>query len=219
MLMIFPSLIAAPLLELKEVLKNLDPLCDGYHIDIMDNHFVPNLTWGSDMVNAIVSVTTRPVQVHAMIDHPEQFVKRINLRPGDEYVPHYEALASDEVFQQLLADARARRYRLGLALNPKTPVSEIEQYLPVLDTVLVMTVHPGFSGQKYLESNLEKVLHLQEYKNEQGGEFTVGVDGGIDSQRLMQLTRSGVSYAAAATAVFGGGDYVASYKQLKEIIS
>lgn len=219
MLLIYPSLIAASLLSLGEVIKNLDPLCDGYHLDIMDNHFVPNLTWGSDTVNAIAAATSRPLQVHAMIDHPEQFVKRINLRPGDEYIPHYEALENDEVFQQLLADARARRYRLGLALNPKTPVSEIEQYLSVLDTVLVMTVHPGFSGQKYLENNLEKVMHLLEYKTEQGSEFTIGVDGGIDSQKLMRLSSMGISYAAAATAIFGGADYVASYKQLKEIIS
>lgn len=219
MLMVYPSLVAAPLLTLGEVLQKLDPFCDGYHIDIMDNHFVPNLTWGSDMVNVILGATKRPIQVHAMIEHPEQFIKRINLRHGDEYIPHYEALASEEVFEQLLADSRARGYRFGLALNPKTPVSEIEQYLPVLDTVLVMSVHPGFSGQKYLEGNYEKVLHLQEYKVEQNAEFTIGIDGGVDAGRLMQLSSSVISYVAAATAVFGGTDYVASYKQLKEIIS
>ncbi len=147
---IFPSLIASDLLRLNKTLMVLDAHCDGYHIDVMDFHFVPNLTWGPQFVNAFVQETTQPLHVHLMVDNPEQWLDIIDLRPIDTFIAHFEAFSDENTCAQSIEKVRQKNVRVGLAINPETLVEELYSFLPVLDSVLLMSVSTGISGQTFI---------------------------------------------------------------------
>lgn len=211
---IFPSLIAANLIDLKQEIKRLDPHCDGYHLDIMDNHFVPNLTFGPDMVRAISSATRRQLWVHLMVDKPETWVEKLIL-PAESIVSFHPE--SNDKIPDTIKRIKEKKWMASLAIKPKTAVDEISEYLHLIDQVLVMSVEPGFSGQRFLESVVAKITPLVEYRKTHELSFAIGMDGGINATNIGMLAKLGVTDFAVASAIFGEEDPVVALQGLKRL--
>ncbi|MFA6527370.1 MAG: ribulose-phosphate 3-epimerase [Candidatus Babeliales bacterium] len=213
---IYPSLISAKnLLHLEQTITDFDSLCDGYHIDVMDDHFVPNLTWGPAFTNAIIAKTKLPVHVHLMVDRPEQWVERITWRASDVFIFHYEAFLSIAQIQNLISMLQEKSIRCGLALNPATPIDNIESIVSHLDTVLLMSVQPGFSGQTFRQEIVQKIPKLISLREEKKLTFTVGVDGGVNEKNIPILRDLGVDYVGVASAIFDSTHPIQALRNLK----
>ncbi len=207
MIEIFPSLISADILSLKNVIDLLDPHVDGYHLDVMDFHFVPNLTFGPAVVNAIAGVTERPLHVHLMVDKPAQWLDVLTLRSRDVLVFHYEATKQH---MQLIDAIKGKGYKVGIAINPDTPPDSVLEFLPHLDQVLVMSVQPGFSGQKFMPQVMEKLPKLSG--------TTIAMDGGIGPDNIAILKQKGVTQFGIASAIFDSSDPVQAIRDLRAIV-
>ncbi len=202
---IFPSLISANILSLQNVIETLDPHVDGYHLDVMDFHFVPNLTFGPAFVNAIAHATDKPLHVHLMVDNPEQWVEVLELRRHDTVIFHYEATTQHAA---LIDALKQKGYRVGIAINPQTSPDKVVEYLPLLDQVLVMSVEPGFSGQKFMPQVMEKLSVL-------AGKCTIAMDGGIGPDNIAMLAAKGVTQFGIASAIFDTSDPVQAIRGLR----
>ena len=155
---IYPSLISADILNLKGSIDQLDDLCHGYHLDIMDNHFVPNLTWGAQFMNAIAQYGEKPVWVHLMIEKPEEFLDRLFV-PDNTYITFHIETKSN--IKNVITGIREKKWRPSIAINPKTDVEESFAYLEHVHQILLMSVDPGFSGQQFIPDVLKKIAPLQ----------------------------------------------------------
>jgi len=212
---IYPSLISADLLNLEKTIKNLDPYCAGYHLDVMDNHFVPNLTWGPAFINAINKSTTKQIWVHLMVDDAESMIRSMQLKPGSTLSFHIE---TKQEKSKLIDHIKEKKWKPSIAVSPKTDISQTFPFLPLIDQVLIMSVEPGFSGQAFMPSVLDKVSTLVQYRNEHSLSFSIAMDGGISKDNIAQLAQLGVEEFAVATAVFGAKDSVNALQELEELI-
>lgn len=209
---LFPSLMAADLLNLEKVIKNLEPHCDGFHIDIMDNHFVPNLTWGQDLTNQIARIATKPLLVHLMIDAPEDMVKKLDLTPNSVISFHLEAVESPQI---AISAILKKRYIPSIAIKPHTPVEALIPWLEEgVPHVLLMSVEPGFSGQEFIVSSVDRLKELVALQKKSRKEFVICMDGGINKDVIGSLFKEGATQFAVATAVFGQKDPLAALKEL-----
>lgn len=206
---IYPSLISADLLHLGDVIKTLDSHCDGYHIDVMDDHFVPNLTMGPAFVQAIIDATELPIHLHLMVDNPEKWIDRVDLREQDFFIFHHEVVGSTE-----LVNLKDKKYKIGIAINPDTKIESIFPYLDQLDYVLLMSVQPGFSGQKFIPEVLEKVKPLVDIRKSKNLKFLIGMDGGIGLSNIEMLADAGVDDVGVASAIFSADDPVRALGEL-----
>ncbi len=213
---IYPSLIDADPCNLQAEIEKLDPHVDGYHIDIMDNHFVPNLTFGAAVVNRIAQCTKNPLWVHLMVTDPIQWDNLLFMPKGTIFSFHFEATVEISRFIRQLHE---KKYQASLAINPKTPVEEIFPILNALDHVLVMSVEPGFSGQPFLKETVEKVEKLAAYRQTSNLQFRIGMDGGIGKDNIKMLRQKGVDDFAVAAAIFRQSDPIAALKELKALVS
>lgn len=198
---IYPSLISSNVLNLQSTINQLDSYCDGYHLDIMDDHFVPNLTWGPAFINAISESTHLPLQVHLMVDNPAAWVDRLKLCINDCFVFHAEAVEHNDALL-LINRVKLKKVKVGIALNPTTSIRMIEHLLPQLDHVLVMSVEPGFSGQKFIPSILNKVDELFHIRSTRNFSFKIGVDGGVTHDNIALLAQHHVDVVGVASAIF-----------------
>lgn len=203
--MISPTLACADYLHLENDIREMDRAgVDFYHIDIMDGHFVPNLCLNFDMVRAIRSVSSTPMDVHLMVTNPMDYVERM-AQLGIEYAcTHIGALSDPEAF---VAAIRERGIHPGLVLSPEDSPKELEPFLDKLDLVLVMGVKPGFSGQSFQPETLKKLDALSRMKQEKGLSFLLEVDGGIGWDNIRSCVQAGADLAVAGVfAVFGQQD-------------
>jgi ribulose-phosphate 3-epimerase len=183
------------------------------HVDVMDGHFVPNLTVGPVVVSAVRRATRLPIDVHLMIEEPDRHVDAF-VDAGASWISvHVEAAAH---LQRTIAHLRARGVRPGVALNPATPIGTLEEILPEVDYVLVMSVNPGFGGQRFLPPALEKVRRLRETIRARGLSVEIEVDGGIGPDNARALVEAGTDILVAGTSVFGSGDTEAAARALLE---
>ncbi|KKQ32837.1 MAG: Ribulose-phosphate 3-epimerase [candidate division TM6 bacterium GW2011_GWF2_37_49] len=202
---IFPSIICSDILNLQKTLQTLDSVCDGYHIDVMDDHFVPNLTIGPDFVNAITRKTALPSHVHLMVDNPKNWCDRLNLKKIDTLTFHIEAVSSYDELLDLVDKIRNKGWKKGLALNPNTPPPEYP-VLQCFDQIIIMSVNPGFSGQKFIPEVVEKIKNLVNIKKRYFSDLQIAVDGGIDKQNMKMLIDLGVDVFCVGSAVFAAQD-------------
>jgi len=215
MIKIHPSLISADLMNLRSAIQLLDPHTDGYHIDIMDNHFVPNLTWGAQFVNAIAQETAKPLTVHLMVDNPTNWIDKFTINDHSSIIIHIESKGE---IRKNLETIRKRKHHPGISLNPKTPVEQIFPVLDLVDTVLIMTVEPGFSGQSFIKGTEKKVEPLVGYKQTNGLNFSIGMDGGVNKENIKLLIEKGVDWFGIASAIFNQPNYVKAFQELKKIV-
>jgi ribulose-phosphate 3-epimerase len=204
---IYPSLISADILNLREVIKNLDSHCEGYRIDVMDDHFVPNLTWGSAFVNAIRKETSLPIHLHLMVDNPKKWVDRVELKKDDIFIFHWEVTQNIPELD----------CQVGVAINPGTPVEEIYQLLEKIDHVLLMSVEPGFSGQKFMPEVVKKVAPLIDLREKNNLSFSIGMDGGVGEKNISILEKEGIDVVGVASAIFSNKNYVDALKSLYKL--
>jgi ribulose-phosphate 3-epimerase len=183
------------------------------HVDVMDGHFVPNITVGPAVVKAVRRATHLPVDVHLMIEHADRYVDAF-VDAGASWVSlHAEALPH---LQRTVAHLRDRGVEVGVALNPGTSLTVLEEILPELDYVLVMSVNPGFGGQRFIPSSTDKVRRLRAQLNRHGLAARIEVDGGVDRDNVRALTEAGAQILVAGSAVFGGGDPAGAARALIE---
>jgi ribulose-phosphate 3-epimerase len=215
MVKIYPSLMAANLVNLEKDIKILEKYCYGFHLDIMDFHFVNNLTFGPDTVNAIRKCAENVLWVHLMVESPEKYLPLLSLQKDDIISFHYEALSEKEIFD-FLKKIRAVNLKAGLALNPKTPIEVIKPFFNNFDQVVLMSVEPGFSGQKFLSESIKRLKELYYLRDEHELNFSIAMDGGINLKNYKDLINNGVDEIALGGAIFNTRDPASSLKTFLE---
>lgn len=200
---IYPSLLAADFANLgKDVAAAQGCGADGIHCDIMDGHFVPNITFGPLVVEAIRPLTPLPLYCHLMIEQPERYIKRFVEAGANEITVQVEACPHLHRVLQLISDAGAR---CGVAVNPSTSLAAIENVITDIDVLLIMTVNPGFGGQSFIESMIPKIARARRMADDAGVDLDIAVDGGIDVTTAPRVVRAGANLLIAGTAVFDNG--------------
>lgn len=213
MAQLFPSLLAADFLNLDQELRALeDAGVDGVHFDVMDGQFVPNISVGLPVLNAVRRGTTLPIDVHLMIEDPGVYVQHFIDYGADMISVHVEATSHIHSVIQKIKDGGAKA---GVVINPGTPVSTIEPILAFVDYVLVMTVNPGFGGQVFIERCLDKVRTLAQLKATQQLDFDIEVDGGINADTVAQALDAGATMLVTGSYFFHQPDYRQATQQLK----
>jgi ribulose-phosphate 3-epimerase len=209
---IFPSLISADLLNLQKIITLLEPHGDGFHVDVMDFQFVPNLTWGPMFVNAIRAVTKKQVWVDLLVQHPEKYLDLLALAPGDLVSFHQESAHDPSIVQAI----HAHGWNAGVGINPETPLECLTPYVDTIDHVLLMSVYPGFSGQPFVPAAIPKLAELNALKKAHHASWAIAMDGGIAPGNLGTLTAIGLDLAAAASSIFSTPDPVEALQALRE---
>jgi ribulose-phosphate 3-epimerase len=213
MIKIAPSILSADFSRLGEEIKAIDHAgADYVHVDVMDGHFVPNITIGPLIVDAIRPVTELPLDVHLMIENPDLYIPGFAAAGADIIVVHAEAVRHLHRTVQLI---KSFGKKAGVSLNPATSLSALDIILPDLDLVLLMTVNPGFGGQSFIESCLPKIAALRQRINALGLPIELEVDGGVKVDNIEQIAAAGADVFVAGSAVFGADDYQSTISQLK----
>jgi ribulose-phosphate 3-epimerase len=183
------------------------------HVDVMDGHFVPNITLGPPIVASLHKATPLPLDVHLMIENADRYLQAF-VDAGAAWVSlHQEAVPH---LQRQVAFLRERGVRAGVALNPATPLATLDEILPELDYVLVMSVNPGFGGQKFIPAALDKIRRLRRLIQDRGLKAQIEVDGGVDVGNIRSLVEAGAEVLVAGSAVFGHGDPESAARRLLE---
>jgi len=205
---IAPSILAADFAHLAEAVESVEAAgADCIHVDVMDGHFVPNITVGPLVVRALRRVTHLPLNVHLMISEPERYVPAFAEAGADGLTAHVEATPH---LHRLLQQIRDLGARAGVSLNPATPAAAIGEVLSDVDIVLVMTVNPGFGGQCFIEHTLQKIARVREMLDSAGSEAELMVDGGIGPKTAERVVAAGATALVAGTAVFETPEGVAA---------
>ena len=203
-----PSILSADFGRLGEqVAEVTEAGADYIHIDVMDGHFVPNITIGAPVVAALRRWTTLPLDVHLMIEKPEQYISQFAEAGADIITVHAEASPHLHRMVQAIKDLKVK---VGVALNPGTPLTLVDEVLPALDLVLVMTVNPGFGGQTFIESMVDKITRTRKLLDERGLDIELEVDGGITAEIAPRVAWAGGRVLVAGAAVFNYGEGVAA---------
>jgi ribulose-phosphate 3-epimerase len=208
-----PSLLSADFANLSTDIAKI-PSADALHVDVMDYHFVPNLTLGLPVVEAIRKVTPAMLDVHLMIDDPDRWAPAYAEAGAESVTFHVEAAAAPV---RLARELRARGARAGMALKPATPIEPFADLLPELDMVLVMTVEPGFGGQKFLDLCLPKIRRARELIDASGGDVWLQIDGGVSVETIERCAEAGADSFVAGSAVFGADAPDAMVTRLREL--
>lgn len=214
--MIAPSILSADFAKLGEEIQMVTSAgADWIHVDVMDGHFVPNLTIGMGVVKAIKPVSKIPLDVHLMIEKPEKYIREF-ISAGSQYLTlHVE---STENMTENLKLIRELGCKAGITLRPKTSIEDIKPFLSLVDLVLVMTVEPGFGGQSFMHDQVEKIRQLNSFRKQGLGNFLIEVDGGVDAKTAAICWDAGADVLVAGSAVFKGEKTIENYKKNIEVL-
>jgi ribulose-phosphate 3-epimerase len=210
---IAPSILSADFARLSEEVKRVEKAgADWLHVDVMDGHFVPNLTVGPVVVKWLKKYTSLAMDVHLMIENPEKYVRAFAEAGGWLLTVHWEACRNPQKVIRLIKEAGCKA---GLSIRPRTPIQKIKPYLKDLDLVLVMTVEPGFGGQSFMPEMIPKVRWVREQLRRLGGRCWVEVDGGINADTAPLVVRAGADALVAGSAIFGAASPAAALKDIR----
>jgi ribulose-phosphate 3-epimerase len=214
-ILVAPSILAANFSNLaREVQRAEESGADWLHLDIMDGHFVDNISFGPAVVKTIRGLTSLPLDVHLMIEHPDHYLPRFLEAGANSITVHVEPEAKHDVAQTLSA-IRAAKCDVGLSLNPATPFEAVEPYLPSIDLLLVMTVHPGFGGQAFRPEMMDKVKRAKAWRESHGAKLHIEVDGGINAETASVSIANGANILVAGTSIFRAQDYRQAIENLR----
>lgn len=212
---IAPSILASNFAKLGDEVRMVEEAgAEILHLDVMDGHFVPNLSLGIPIVAALRKATRLPLDVHLMIENPEQFIEEFIRAGASRVLVHQESTVH---LDRALAMIRDHGAEAGVAINPATPVAMLSDVMSKVDTVLVMSVNPGFGGQKFIPNAYEKIRQLTAMRPRYNANFRIEVDGGVDVENIAELARAGVNTFVAGTSIFHAPDPAAATRQLKQL--
>jgi len=208
MIGVAPSLLSADFGCLRSQALLLEPLVVSFHVDVMDGHFVPNLTMGPPVVNRFREGVSKPLDIHLMIDHPRVYGPQFRVQEGDSITFHVES--ADPIADTIDA-VRQTGAKVGLSLRPGTQLGRIERWLDRIDLAVVMSVEPGFGGQAFLHESLERIRML---RRKAGERLEIHVDGGIQKGNIREVAEAGANVAVAGSAIYGSADPEAAVRAL-----
>ena len=212
---IAPSILASNFARLgDEINKVEEGGADVIHVDVMDGHFVPNISLGVPVVASLRKATRLPLDVHLMIEQPEEYIEDFIRAGADRVLVHQEATAH---LDRALEMIRENGAQAGAVINPATPVIMLSDVLDKLDTVLVMSVNPGFGGQKFIPNSFEKIRQLNQWRARYNASFRIEVDGGVDLGNAGELAQAGANTFVAGTSIFHTSDPAAATRQLRKL--
>ena len=215
MLKLAPSILSADFSALAADVKKIEEGgADYIHVDVMDGHFVPNISFGSAVMKSLNGKTSLPYDVHLMIENPDQYIGDFVTEQTEFITVHQEACVH---LHRTIQNIKSKGVKAGVSINPATPVSTLECVLEDLDLVLIMSVNPGFGGQKFIPQTLQKVKELAAMKKERGLDFAIEIDGGVTLANAKEVMDAGVEIAVAGSAVFGAEDVVQRVRDFKQI--
>ena len=214
MVKLAPSILSADFGHLAEDVKKIEEGgADYIHVDVMDGHFVPNISFGASVMKCLNDKTKLPYDIHLMIENPDMYIDDF-VTPKTEYITvHQEACIH---LHRTVQNIKSKGVKAGVSINPATPVSTLECILPDVDLVLIMSVNPGFGGQKFIPGSLEKVRELAEIKKRKNLDFEIEIDGGITLENIKEVVEGGVEIAVAGSAVFKAEDVVERVRAFKK---
>lgn len=211
-----PSILSADFARLGEQVEQISKAgADYIHIDVMDGHFVPNISFGATVMKGLNKLDTAPYDVHLMIENPDQYVGDFVTDKTEYIVVHQEACTH---LHRSLQNIKTFGVKAGVAINPATPISALECVLSDVDLVLVMSVNPGFGGQKFIPSALDKIRRLDTLRKEEGYHYAIEVDGGITLDNAELVKSAGCDIFVAGSAVFVAADLTERVKEFKEVL-
>ena len=211
-IIVSPSILSADFANLERDIKKVEDCgADWVHVDVMDGHFVPNITIGIPVVKALQPVTKLPLDVHLMIENPEKYVEQFAKAGADILTFHYEAVDKEEIIP-LINKIKSLGVKVGISIKPKTAPQVLEEFLQLVDLVLVMTVEPGFGGQKFMSDCADKIEYIKKYAKT---DLIIQVDGGINAQTGKICTQKGATSLVAGSYIYGAADKKAAIESLK----
>lgn len=214
MIKISPSILSADFSKLGEEIKNIDQAgAEMVHIDVMDGHFVPNLTIGAPVIAALRKITTKIFDVHLMVENPQDYVVSFAKAGTDIFTFHIETAPH---VHRIIQNIKENNMKVGIALNPGTPLTTINEILDDIDMVLLMTVNPGFGGQKFIPSVLKKIKELKEMIRARNLNIDIQVDGGINEVTASQVVAAGANILVAGSAIYGSDNIAKSIEDLRK---
>ena len=214
-IIVAPSILAADFSKLADEVHRIeDAGADWIHCDIMDGHFVDNISFGPAIVDLVRKHTKLPLDVHLMIEHPDHYVPRFAKAGADSITVHVEPEARHNIAITLV-QIREAGCRAGLTLNPATPFEAVEPFLKQIDLLLIMTVHPGFGGQSFRADQMEKVKRAAEWNKSSQHKIDIEVDGGINAETARLSIQNGANVLVAGTSIFHAPDYAEAIRELR----
>lgn len=216
MKLIAPSILSADFSKLGDEIKAVEEAgADWIHVDVMDGHFVPNITMGPIVVEAVKKSTTLPADVHLMIEHPDRYISDFVSAGADYISVHVEACVHLNRTLQMIKEAGIKA---GAVLNPATPIQSLEWVLDMLDFVLLMSVNPGFGGQAFIPNTLERIQGVRKMISDRNLPTLIQVDGGVNIRTIQEISEAGTDVFVAGSAIFGSPDYKETIKGLRKNI-
>jgi ribulose-phosphate 3-epimerase len=208
-----PSILSADFLHLADEIKAVEMAgADWLHVDIMDGHFVPNLTFGPKLVSEVRRITSLPLDVHLMIENPHDFIEKFARAGADNITVHSEVKMPLPRLREMV---KSFDKKFGVSIKPDTPLETIENDLGIIDTLLIMTVYPGFGGQKFIETMVPKIALAAKLKLERGYNYEIEVDGGLNAQTVKIAAASGATLIVAGEYIFSSRDYQKAIASLR----
>jgi ribulose-phosphate 3-epimerase len=215
--LIAPSILSADFKNLeKEIKKFENAKADLLHLDIMDGHFVPNITIGPMIVKAIRNISFLPIDSHLMIENPEKYIDEF-VKAGSNFISFHIEVIKNPVL--LINRIKNLKTKAGIALNPQTHINKIKNLLDKIDFVLIMSVNPGFGGQSFIQDTLEKIKNLAFFREKQNLNFQIEVDGGIKLENIKEISNAGCDIFVSGTGITGTKNYKNTIYKMKKIIS
>ncbi len=211
------SILNCNFLKLEEEIKKVEAAgIDSFHLDVMDGHFVSNLSFGTPIFNALKKITQKPIITHLMVFSPIKMVEWFI--PGSlEIIFHYEAMKDEKELKATINKIKNNNLKCGIALNPPTPIENILPYLSEFNEILIMSVNPGFGGQKFIPETIKKIEQLRNLINKENLKITLSVDGGVGPENSKLLITAGVDKLVVGSAIFREKDYSLIVKKLKNV--